>query len=91
DEVIAIKASGQVTRSSVAEVNPTGRDTMGVKFVGVRGKDEVIAIALNPEKPEEEGEGDETEPEATDEMGNAVPATDVIEADASEDAQASDE
>ncbi|CEH02587.1 DNA gyrase subunit A [Propionibacterium freudenreichii] len=101
DEVIAIKASGQVTRSSVAEVNPTGRDTMGVKFVGVRGKDEVIAIALNPEKPEEEGEGDETEPEATDEMGNAVPATDVIEADASEagtaaadddeDARASDE
>ena len=69
-------------------MNPTGRDTMGVKFVGVRGKDEVIAIALNPEKPEEEGEGDETEPEATDEMGNAVPATDVIEADASEDGTA---
>lgn len=90
DEVIAIKASGQVTRSAVVEVNPTGRNTMGVKFIGVRGKDEVIAIALNPEKPEED-EGDETEPAATDEMGNAVPATDVIEADASEDAQASDE
>ena len=49
DEVIAIKASGQVTRSAVAEVHPTGRDTMGVRFVGVRGNDEVIAIALNPE------------------------------------------
>ncbi|WP_399553261.1 DNA gyrase subunit A [uncultured Propionibacterium sp.] len=60
DEIIAIKASGQVTRSAVAEVNPTGRDTMGVKFIGVRGKDEVIAIALNPEREEpaeDEGAG----------------------------------
>ena len=52
DEIIAIKASGQVTRSPVGEVNPTGRDTMGVRFVGVRGGDEVIAIALNPEHEE---------------------------------------
>ncbi|WP_415630814.1 DNA gyrase subunit A [Propionibacterium sp.] len=57
DEVIAIKSSGQVTRSAVAEVNPTGRDTMGVKYVGVRGSDEVIAIALNPEQPDEPGSG----------------------------------
>ena len=35
DEVIAIKASGQITRSAVAEVPVKGRDTMGVKFVGV--------------------------------------------------------
>ena len=49
DEVIAIKASGQVTRSSVGEVVVKGRDTMGVKFVGVRGDDQVSVIALNPE------------------------------------------
>ncbi|CAI9403592.1 MULTISPECIES: DNA gyrase subunit A [Aestuariimicrobium] len=49
DEVIAIKQSGQITRSSVSEVAAKGRDTMGVKFVGVRGEDSVIAIALNPE------------------------------------------
>ena len=35
DEVIAIKASGQITRSAVSEVPVKGRDTMGVKFVGV--------------------------------------------------------
>ncbi|HEY6812219.1 MAG TPA: DNA gyrase subunit A, partial [Propionibacteriaceae bacterium] len=35
DEVIAIKASGQITRSAVAEVPVKGRDTMGVRFVGV--------------------------------------------------------
>jgi DNA gyrase subunit A len=49
DEVIAIKASGQITRSAVAEVPVKGRDTMGVKFVGVRDSDSVVVIALNPE------------------------------------------
>ncbi len=53
DEVIAMKASGQITRSAVAEVAVKGRDTMGVKFVGVRGEDSVIAIALNPESNED--------------------------------------
>jgi DNA gyrase subunit A len=64
DEVIAIKASGQITRSAVTEVPVKGRDTMGVKFVGVRDNDTVVAIALNPEitaeesdaEPESEGE-----------------------------------
>ena len=54
DEVIAIKASGQITRSAVTEVPVKGRDTMGVKFVGVRDNDPVVAIALNPEITAEE-------------------------------------
>jgi DNA gyrase subunit A len=49
DEVIAIKASGQITRSAVAEVPVKGRDTMGVRFVGVSENDSVVVIALNPE------------------------------------------
>ena len=49
DEVIAIKVSGQIIRSSVAEVPAKGRDTMGVKFVGVAEDDAVAVIALNPE------------------------------------------
>jgi DNA gyrase subunit A len=49
DEVIAIKASGQITRSAVAEVPVKGRDTMGVRFVGVAENDSVVVIALNPE------------------------------------------
>ena len=53
DEVIAIKASGQITRSAIDEVSATGRDTMGVKFVGVRGEDRVMAVALNPESDPE--------------------------------------
>jgi DNA gyrase subunit A len=59
DEVIAIKASGQITRSAVAEVPVKGRDTMGVKFVGVSGNDSVVVIALNPETTAEAAEIDE--------------------------------
>lgn len=60
DEVIAIKHSGQITRSAVAEVPVKGRDTMGVKFVGVRGDDAVSVIALYPESEAEEEETDES-------------------------------
>jgi DNA gyrase subunit A len=78
DEVIAIKASGQVTRSAVSEVAVKGRDTMGVKFVGVRDNDSVVAIALNPETTAEvaqlEANGtDQTEAAA----GDSDQATDV--------------
>ena len=67
DEVLAIKASGQVTRSAASDVPAKGRDTMGVKFVTVGDSDSVVAIARNPE-PEVDDEvlGDEaaTEGEA---------------------------
>jgi DNA gyrase subunit A len=43
DEVLAIKQSGQVTRSAIDEnLRPTGRDTKGVRFVGVSGGDSVV-------------------------------------------------
>lgn len=70
DEVIAIKNSGQITRSAVADVPAKGRDTMGVKFVGVRGEDEVAVIALNPESHEEEA--DEAAVEAPDAESTAA-------------------
>ena len=49
DEIIAIKHSGQITRSGVSEVEVYGRDTMGVRFVGVDESDAVSLIAVNPE------------------------------------------
>lgn len=45
DEVLSIRAAGGVTRSPVAEVPATGRDTMEVAFVDVDGDDAVVAIA----------------------------------------------
>jgi DNA gyrase subunit A len=65
DEVIAIKVSGQITRSAVAEVPAKGRDTMGVKFVGVTGEDAVSVIAINPESSAEEELGAPVDPEVT--------------------------
>ncbi len=65
DEVISIKQSGQVVRSAVADVPVKGRDTMGVKFVGVKGEDAVAAIALYPET---DADGDD-QPQGAPEQG----------------------
>ncbi|GAA4985721.1 DNA gyrase subunit A [Actinopolymorpha pittospori] len=64
DRVLCVKASGQVTRSPVADVPAKGRDTMGVIFAGVRGGDTVVAIARNTE----DDAGDEGKPETPDDL-----------------------
>lgn len=56
DEVMAIKVSGQIMRSPVKEVPVKGRDTMGVKFVGLSEEDAVSLIALYPETTHDEEE-----------------------------------
>jgi DNA gyrase subunit A len=71
DEVIAIKVSGQIVRSAVAEVPAKGRDTMGVKFVGVAADDAVSVIALNPESSAEPEDEVPVDP-ALDEQGTVV-------------------
>ncbi|MGI8614125.1 MAG: DNA gyrase subunit A [Nocardioidaceae bacterium] len=58
DEVLAIRASGQVTRSSVSQVLPKGRDTMGLTFARANG-DPIVAIARNAEKDVEDGTAQE--------------------------------
>ena len=83
DEVMAIKVSGQVTRSAVADVPVKGRDTMGVKFVGVRGEDAVGAIARYPESEDVEAV-DEAESEQPGSVGDANVAETVNEEDSDE-------
>ncbi|HET7174085.1 MAG TPA: intein-containing DNA gyrase subunit A [Nocardioidaceae bacterium] len=53
DEVLAVRASGQVTRSTATDVPAKGRDTMGVRFVNVGDGDAVVAIARNAEQAAE--------------------------------------
>ncbi|HET7385100.1 MAG TPA: DNA gyrase subunit A [Nocardioidaceae bacterium] len=54
DEVLSIKQSGQVTRSAIDDqLRPTGRDTKGVKFVGVSDGDEVAVVARSVERAPE--------------------------------------
>jgi DNA gyrase subunit A len=60
DQVLAIKASGQVVRSRVDSVPVKGRDTMGVRFAGVGESDAVVAIARNTDLSLN-GNGDESE------------------------------
>ncbi|ANH37721.1 DNA gyrase subunit A [Nocardioides dokdonensis FR1436] len=50
DEVLSITASGQVVRSPVnEEFRPTGRSTMGVKFVTPKKNDSVAVVARSVE------------------------------------------
>ena len=50
DEVLAIKQSGQVTRSRIDDhLRPTSRDTKGVRFVGVTSGDAVAVVARSVE------------------------------------------
>ena len=52
---LAIKQSGQVTRSAIDDsLRPTSRDTKGVKFVGVRDGDAVAVVARSIESTLEE-------------------------------------
>ncbi len=54
DEVLAIKQSGQVTRSAIDDnLRPTGRDTKGVRFVGVSEGDGVAQVARSVERAPE--------------------------------------
>ena len=82
DEVIAIKESGQVIRSSVAEVPAKGRDTMGVKFVGLTHGDAVSIIALYPEAKADEQADESADAESAAEVGAEAAASDEPEATA---------
>jgi DNA gyrase, A subunit len=86
DEVIAIKTSGQITRSAVAEVPAKGRDTMGVKFVSVAGDDAVSVIALNPESSTEEETSGSVDPEVN-EQGSVEPQQPTAETEVEPNAE----
>ncbi|MGH3472119.1 MAG: DNA gyrase subunit A [Nocardioidaceae bacterium] len=74
DEVMAVKASGQVTRSAATDVPAKGRDTMGVKFVNVDDSDSVVAIARNAEREVEEEVGEGAESESGVDLGHTGPS-----------------
>jgi DNA gyrase subunit A len=101
DEVLCIKQSGQVTRSAIDEhLRPTGRDTKGVKFVGVGDGDNVVVVARSVERA---AELDEAAEEAADEMAGDTAAVGAEQAadhpdatieddgDAADDTAAADE
>ncbi len=85
DEVFSIKASGGVTRVSVGEVNPTGRVTMGVRFISLADDDTVVAIARNAERAAAEDDLDDPSGESEEPAETAVePTAEVTEGDSAE-------
>ena len=84
DEIMAIKTSGQIIRSSVSEVPAKGRDTMGVKFVAVNGDDAVSVIALYPESGADEEESSQTT------VTDSLPKSDTVGPNASDEPQPTD-
>ncbi|MGO1406007.1 DNA gyrase subunit A [Agrococcus casei] len=80
DEVLVVRGSGKVVRSSVDEVEARGRMTMGVQFAEISKKDPVLSIALNAEKHVEDVVDDaDSSAEMTSEESDAgsVDAADV--------------
>jgi DNA gyrase subunit A len=78
DEVLSITQNGQVVRSPINEnFRPTGRSTMGVKFVSPKGNDAVAVVARSVEAKvvEELEEADGAEP--ADDDATAVEAVDA--------------
>ena len=59
DEVFAIAANGVVIRTSVGEIRPSGRDTMGVTLMNLADGDTVVAVARNAERAVADDELDE--------------------------------
>jgi DNA gyrase subunit A len=79
DEVLAIKQSGQVTRSAVDEhLRSTSRDTKGVKFVGVGNGDAVAVVARSVESAlEHDGELEATTPVIDEPLDADAPEVDA--------------
>ncbi len=74
DEVLSITAAGQVVRSPINEdFRPTGRPTMGVKFVTPKGDDSVAVVTRSVEAKVEEAEPGS---ESSDDPGDATIETD---------------
>ena len=58
DTIFAIASNGVVIRTSVEEIRPSGRDTMGVVLMNLAEGDTVVAVARGGEADEEEADSD---------------------------------
>ena len=54
DEIMLITIKGQMVRTRVKEIRETGRNTMGVKLMDLRGDEKLQAIAPVVSQIEEE-------------------------------------
>ncbi len=64
DEIMLITTKGQMVRTRVKEIRETGRNTMGVKLMDLRGAEKLQAIAPVVSQTEEEAQSSEATPAA---------------------------
>src|SRR6185295_8128833 len=65
DELMLITNKGQMVRTRVKEIRETGRNTMGVKLMDLKGAEKLQAIApVVANEDEEEGGGEGATPAA---------------------------
>ena len=88
DQIMAIMKSGKVIRSNVDEVKRTGRTTQGVTFAKPDKNDEIISIARNEEKDDDESA--ENAENATVNEGTAQSSESAVEAPAETNAESGD-
>jgi DNA gyrase subunit A len=77
DQLFAIASNGVVIRTDVDEVRRTGRDTMGVRLMGLPEGVSLVAVARSGEPIEDEpaAEGDAEDQSAEDGSAEAGPTT----------------
>jgi len=67
DQIFAIASNGVVIRTSVSELRPSGRDTMGVTMMRLGEDDSVVAVARSGEQADDEDLTEEDSGGATEE------------------------
>jgi len=92
DEVLSITQAGQVVRSPInADFRPTGRSTMGVKFVTPKPGDAVAVVARSIEAKVVDEEVDEVVEEVVDQAGEEIAEAPVDPTDVTIEAEPVDE
>ena len=59
DQIFAIASNGVVIRTSVSDIRPTGRDTMGVRLMNLEDEDTLVGIARAVDESEIEEDTNE--------------------------------
>ena len=73
DELLAVTSNGGVIRTRVDHVNPTGRDTMGVRLMNLSEGDTVVAVARNAEAAEDDVEDSDAQDAGADAIAPEAP------------------
>jgi DNA gyrase subunit A len=66
DEVLLMTSLGKIQRIRCADISVIGRNTQGVRIMGLDGEDSLAVLAKVPPNDDEEGEGDAVQPPAAD-------------------------